>query len=263
MVEDKTAEIINDSGTVDGLKSVIKGTNLVKKYGKRTVVKDVSVELHQGEIVGLLGPNGAGKTTTFYMMVGMIKPNSGKVYMDEKEITSKAMYRRANLGIGYLPQEPSIFRKLSVEKNIRAILQMHKMTAQARKDRLEELLESFNIKHIRKSKGFMLSGGERRRCEIARSLAANPKFILLDEPFAGIDPIAVIDIMWMIRKLKAQGIGILITDHNVHETLSITDRAYILIDGSIYTAGTAEEIASNPEVRKQYLGETFKLERYD
>ncbi len=263
MEEDKTTEIITESGKVDAPKSIIRGSNLVKKYGKRTVVKDVSVELHQGEIVGLLGPNGAGKTTTFYMMVGMIKPNSGKVYMDEKEITSKAMYRRANLGIGYLPQEPSIFRKLSVEKNIRAILQMHKMTAQTRKDRLEELLDSFNIKHIRKSKGFMLSGGERRRCEIARSLAANPKFILLDEPFAGIDPIAVIDIMWMIRKLKAQGIGILITDHNVHETLSITDRAYILIDGSIYTAGTAEEIASNPEVRKQYLGETFKLERYD
>lgn len=247
----------------ESFKSIISGKNLFKKYGKRTVVKDVSVELKQGEVVGLLGPNGAGKTTTFYMMVGMIKPSGGRVYMDDSEITPKAMYRRAKLGIGYLPQEASIFRKLSVEKNIKAILQMQNMSSQQRKDRLEELLENFNIKHIRKSKGFMLSGGERRRCEIARSLAANPKFILLDEPFAGIDPIAVIDIMWMIRKLKAQGIGILITDHNVHETLSITDRAYILIDGSIYTAGTAEEIASNPEVRKQYLGESFKLERYD
>ena len=261
MVEDKTAEIINDSGTVDGLKSVIKGTNLVKKYGKRTVVKDVSVELHQGEIVGLLGPNGAGKTTTFYMMVGMIKPNSGKVYMDEKEITSKAMYRRANLGIGYLPQEPSIFRKLSVEKNIRAILQMHKMTAQARKDRLEELLESFNIKHIRKSKGFMLSGGERRRCEIARSLAANPKFILLDEPFAGIDPIAVEDIQSIVAKLKTKNIGILITDHNVQETLSITDRAYLLFEGRILKSGTSEELAMDEHVRRVYLGQNFVLNK--
>jgi len=243
--------------------SSIRAENLIKKYGKRTVVKDVSVSLEQGEVVGLLGPNGAGKTTTFYMIVGMIKPNGGKVYLDGKEITGRAMYQRARLGIGYLPQEASIFRKMSVENNIKAILQLQKMTSRQRKERLEELLENFNITHIRKSKGYMLSGGERRRCEIARSLAANPKFILLDEPFAGIDPLAVIDIMWMIRKLKDQDIGILITDHNVHETLSITDRAYILIDGDIFTSGPAEEIAENEEVKRLYLGENFKLERYE
>lgn len=242
--------------------SIIRADNLIKRYRKRTVVKDVSLNLKQGEIVGLLGPNGAGKTTTFYMIVGMIKPNSGKVYLDNTEITGKAMYRRARLGIGYLPQEPSIFRKMSVENNIKAILQLQKMTNKQRKERMEELLENFRITHVRKSKGYMLSGGERRRCEIARSLAANPKFILLDEPFAGIDPIAVMDIMWMIRKLKEDGIGILITDHNVHETLSITDRAYILIDGDIFTAGTAQEIADNKEVRQLYLGDNFKLERY-
>jgi len=243
--------------------SSISAEKLVKKYGKRTVVKDVSVRLQQGEVVGLLGPNGAGKTTTFYMIVGMVKPNSGKVLLDDKEITSKAMYKRARYGIGYLPQEASIFRKMSVENNIRAILQLQKMPRKQKKERLEELLENFNITHIRKSKGYMLSGGERRRCEIARSLAANPKFILLDEPFAGIDPLAVIDIMWMIRKLKEQGIGILITDHNVHETLTITDRAYILIDGNIFTSGTAEEISENNEVKRLYLGENFKLERYE
>jgi lipopolysaccharide export system ATP-binding protein len=246
----------------DENKSIIRADNLIKRYRKRTVVKDVSLNLKQGEIVGLLGPNGAGKTTTFYMIVGMIKPNSGKVYLDNTEITGKAMYRRARLGIGYLPQEPSIFRKMSVENNIKAILQLQKMTNKQRKERMEELLENFRITHVRKSKGYMLSGGERRRCEIARSLAANPKFILLDEPFAGIDPIAVMDIMWMIRKLKEDGIGILITDHNVHETLSITDRAYILIDGDIFTAGTAQEIADNKEVRQLYLGDNFKLERY-
>ena len=243
--------------------SILSAENLVKRYKSRTVVKGVTLYLNQGEVVGLLGPNGAGKTTTFYMMVGMVKPNKGEVYLDNSEITSKPMFKRAKLGISYLPQEPSIFRKMSVENNIRAVLQMQHMTRSERKQRLEELLVNFNITHIRKSKGYMLSGGERRRCEIARSLAANPKFILLDEPFAGIDPIAVMDIMWMIRNLKAQGIGILITDHNVHETLSITDRAYILIDGEIYTAGTAEEISSNPEVRRLYLGETFKLERYE
>ena len=247
----------------DEILHTIEGKNLVKRYGKRTVVKNISLNLKQGEVVGLLGPNGAGKTTTFYMIVGLIKPNGGKVFLDQKEITDKAMYKRARIGIGYLPQEPSVFRKMSVENNIRAILQQQKMTHKQRKERLEELLENFNIAHIRKSKGYMLSGGERRRCEIARSLAANPKFILLDEPFAGIDPLAVIDIMWMIRKLKEDGIGILITDHNVHETLSITDRAYILIDGEIFTAGTAEEIAQNKEVRRLYLGENFKLERYD
>lgn len=243
--------------------SFIEGKNLIKRYGKRTVVKDISLNLMQGEVVGLLGPNGAGKTTTFYMIVGMIKPNGGKVFLNSREITSLAMYKRARMGIGYLPQEASIFRKMSVENNIRAILQQQRMTKKERKEKLELLLEEFNITRIRKSKGYMLSGGERRRCEIARSLAANPKFILLDEPFAGIDPIAVIDIMWMIRKLKEQGIGILITDHNVHETLSITDRAYILIDGSIFTSGSAEEIADNEEVRRLYLGDKFKLERYD
>lgn len=242
--------------------STLAGLNLVKKYRKRTVVNNVSVNVNQGEIVGLLGPNGAGKTTTFYMIVGMIKPFSGSITLDNIDITTTAMYKRARFGIGYLPQEPSIFRKLSVENNIKAILQLQKMSSKKKKERLEELLENFNIKDIRKSKGYMLSGGERRRCEIARSLAANPNFILLDEPFAGIDPIAVMDIMWMIRKLKESGIGILITDHNVHETLSITDRAYILIDGNIFTSGSAEEIADNEDVRRLYLGDNFTLERY-
>lgn len=243
--------------------NILKAENLVKKYKKRVVVNNVSIEVKQGEVVGLLGPNGAGKTTTFYMIVGMIKPNEGKVTLNNNLITNKPMYRRSRLGIGYLPQEPSIFRKMSVENNIRAILQLQKMKSTQRKERLEELLESFNITHIRKSKGYMLSGGERRRCEIARTLASNPKFILLDEPFAGIDPIAVEDIMKIVQRLKEQNIGVLITDHNVHETLSITDRAYILIDGKIYIGGSAEEIAANEEVRKRYLGETFKLERYE
>lgn len=243
--------------------SVLKTNNLVKRYSKRTVVNDVTVDVKQGEVVGLLGPNGAGKTTTFYMTVGMIKPTHGSITLDNEDITSKAMYQRSRLGISYLPQEASIFRKLSVENNIKAILQLQKMTNADRKVRLEELIENFGLGHIRKSKGYMLSGGERRRCEIARTLAANPKFILLDEPFAGIDPKAVEDIMRMVYKLKDHGIGVLITDHNVHETLSITDRTYILIDGRIYTSGTAEELADNEEVRKRYLGETFKLERYN
>ena len=243
--------------------SYLEANNLFKKFKKRTVVKGVSIDIKQGEVVGLLGPNGAGKTTTFYMIVGMIKPSDGKVFLDSTNITNKAMYKRAQLGISYLPQEASIFRKLSVENNIKAILQLQKMSRARRKERLEELLVSFGLARLRKSKGYMLSGGERRRCEIARSLASNPKFILLDEPFAGIDPIAVEDIMRMVTKLKSQGIGVLITDHNVHETLSITDRAYILIDGNIYTSGTAEKIAENEEVRKRYLGESFKLERYE
>ena len=243
--------------------SVLSAVDLVKKYKQRTVVKGESLEIKQGEVVGLLGPNGAGKTTTFYMIVGMIKPNSGAVLLDGEEITGRPMYRRSRLGISYLPQEASIFRKMSVENNIKAILQLQPLTGKQRKERLEQLLEDFRITHIRKSKGYMLSGGERRRCEIARTLAANPKFILLDEPFAGIDPIAVEDIMHMVTQLKHQGIGVLITDHNVHETLSITDRAYILIDGKIYVSGTAEEIADDENVRKLYLGETFKLERYD
>jgi lipopolysaccharide export system ATP-binding protein len=219
--------------------------------------------LKEGEIVGLLGPNGAGKTTSFYMMVGMVKPSEGNVYLNDKKITSMAMYRRARLGVSYLPQEASIFRKLSVENNILAILQLQSMKRAERKERLEQLLEDFRITHIRKSKGYMLSGGERRRCEIARALASDPKFIFLDEPFAGIDPITVEEIMHLVKKLKEKGIGVLITDHNVHETLSITDRAYILIDGKIFCSGSAEEIAENEEVRKRYLGETFSLDRYE
>jgi lipopolysaccharide export system ATP-binding protein len=242
--------------------SVLAARNLTKKFKKRTVVRNVSLELNEGEVVGLLGPNGAGKTTTFYMMVGMIKPTDGSVILDQSDITARAMYRRSRMGICYLPQEASIFRKLSVENNIKAILQFQPLNSKDRKIRLEELLETFGIAHIRKSKGYTLSGGERRRCEIARTLAADPKFVLLDEPFAGIDPIAVEDIMRMVRKLKDDGIGVLITDHNVHETLSITDRAYIMIDGNIFLSGSAEEIANNQDVRKLYLGETFKLERY-
>lgn len=243
--------------------SIIYAENLKKRYKHRVVVKDVSLSVGQGEVVGLLGPNGAGKTTTFYMIVGMVKPTDGHVKLDDSDITNKAMFRRARLGLSYLPQEPSIFRKLSVENNIMAILQLQKLKRAERKERLEQLLEDFRITHIRKSMGYMLSGGERRRCEIARSLASNPKFVLLDEPFAGIDPITVEEIMLLVRKLKNRGIGVLITDHNVHETLSITDRAYILIDGNIFYSGSAEEIANNEEVRKRYLGETFKLERYE
>ena len=236
--------------------------DLVKIYKKRTVVNKVSIEVSKGEIVGLLGPNGAGKTTTFYMMVGMIRPNSGKVFLDDEEITHQAMYKRAIMGIGYLPQEASIFRRLSVEDNIMAILQMIKLTKTERQERLEQLLEDLNIKNLRKSLGFQLSGGERRRTEIARALATNPSFILLDEPFAGVDPIAVEDIMKIVANLKKRGIGVLITDHNVHETLSIVDKAYILINGLIFRAGTASELAEDEEVRRLYLGEKFKLERY-
>ncbi|MBK9248429.1 MAG: LPS export ABC transporter ATP-binding protein [Ignavibacteria bacterium] len=243
--------------------SRIHAENIVKRYAKRTVVKDVTVSVSDGEVVGLLGPNGAGKTTSFYMITGMVRPTSGTIMLDDKDITSKAMYKRARLGIGYLPQEPSIFRKLSVENNIMAILQLQSLPRKVRKERLEQLLEDYRITHIRKSMGYMLSGGERRRCEIARALASDPKFLLLDEPFAGIDPITVEEIMILVRKLKDRGIGVLITDHNVHETLSITDRAYILIDGSIFASGSAEELANNEEVRKRYLGESFKLERYE
>ncbi|MBN9399922.1 MAG: LPS export ABC transporter ATP-binding protein ['Candidatus Kapabacteria' thiocyanatum] len=234
----------------------------MKVYKKRTVVKGSTLSVKQGEVVGLLGPNGAGKTTTFYMMVGMVKPNRGRVFLDDGDITGTAMYKRARRGIAYLPQEASIFRRLSVEQNITAILQLKRMSSARRKERLEELLEEFGITRIRKSKGYMLSGGERRRCEIARALATDPKFVLLDEPFAGIDPIAVEDIMQIVRQLRTKGIGVLITDHNVHETLSITDRAYILIDGSIFVNGTAEDIAANAEVRRRYLGENFTLGRY-
>ena len=225
-------------------------------------MKGGTFDVQQGEVVGLLGPNGAGKTTMFYMITGMVKPESGRVYLDDVDITSTAMYKRARRGLSYLPQEPSIFRRLTVEQNITAILQLRRMSSAVRKERLEVLLEEFGITQIRRSKGYMLSGGERRRCEIARALATDPKFVLLDEPFAGIDPLAVEDIMHIVLKLKNQGIGVLITDHNVHETLSITDRAYILIDGQIFVGGTAQEIADNAEVRKRYLGETFTLERY-
>lgn len=242
--------------------SILRADGLRKRYGKRDVVKGVSLEVKQGEVVGLLGPNGAGKTTTFYMIVGMIKPNNGNVFIDNQKITNLAMYRRSHRGISYLPQEPSIFRRLSVEKNIKAVLQLQNIKRKKRREMLENLIDDFSIGHIRKSKGYVLSGGERRRTEIARTLASFPKFVLLDEPFAGIDPIAVEDIMHIIYKLKMKNIGVLITDHNVHETLSITDRANIMIDGEVYVSGTAEDIADNEEVRKRYLGETFKLDRY-
>jgi lipopolysaccharide export system ATP-binding protein len=234
----------------------------VKRYKKRVVVNHVSVEVREGEVVGLLGPNGAGKTTTFYMIVGMIPPNEGKVFLDDKEITKVAMYKRARMGIGYLPQEASVFRKLSVEENIMAVLQMMDISAAERQKRCEELMHDFAISHLAKSKGYMLSGGERRRTEIARTLATRPRFILLDEPFAGIDPIAVEEIMKIVGRLKERGIGVLVTDHNVHETLSITDRAYLLFEGKILKSGTSESLASDPEARKLYLGEKFRLDRY-
>ncbi|HVF81476.1 MAG TPA: LPS export ABC transporter ATP-binding protein [Flavisolibacter sp.] len=238
-------------------------SELVKRYGKRTVVNQASVEVRQGEIVGLLGPNGAGKTTTFYMVVGLIKPDEGAVYLNNEDITKLAMYKRAQLGIGYLPQEPSIFRKLSVEDNISAVLEMTKLTRKEQKVKLENLLDEFRLHHVRKSPGDVLSGGERRRTEIARALAVDPKFILLDEPFAGIDPIAVEDIQAIVAKLKFKNIGILITDHNVTETLSICDRAYLLIEGKIFKDGTAEELAANEDVKRLYLGRNFELKRKD
>lgn len=234
---------------------------LVKRYRNRTVVKGVSVEVSQGEIVGLLGPNGAGKTTTFYMIVGLIKPNNGEIYLDHEKITNEPVYRRAQKGIGYLAQEASVFRKLSVEDNIKAVLEMTKYSKDYQKQRLEELINEFGLGHIRKSLGIQLSGGERRRTEIARALAINPKFILLDEPFAGVDPIAVRDIQEIVAKLRYRNIGILITDHNVHETLSITDRAYLLFEGDILKDGTAEELAADPDVRRVYLGDDFELRK--
>jgi lipopolysaccharide export system ATP-binding protein len=240
---------------------ILRAENLIKKYKNRTVAKNVTVEVKQGEIVGLLGPNGAGKTTSFYMIVGMVKPNSGKIFLDDKEITDEPMYKRAQLGIGYLAQEASVFRKLSVEDNIRAILEMTKLSKQSQSDKLEELLNEFHLQHIRKNLGDRLSGGERRRTEIARCLAADPKFILLDEPFAGVDPIAVEDIQSIVAKLKRRNIGILITDHNVQETLQITDRAYLLFEGSILKAGSAEELANDEQVRKVYLGKNFELRK--
>ncbi len=240
----------------------LRSEELVKIYKKRTVVNKASVKVSKGEIVGLLGPNGAGKTTTFYMITGMIKPDGGKVFLDDTEITKVPMYKRARMGIGYLPQEASIFRKLSVEDNLLAVLQMIKLSTRERKEKCEALLEDLGITHIRKSIGYQLSGGERRRTEIARALATDPSFILLDEPFAGIDPIAVEDIMNIVANLKNRGIGVLITDHNVHETLSIVDNAYILISGVIFKSGGAEILAEDEEVRKLYLGEKFRLDRY-
>jgi lipopolysaccharide export system ATP-binding protein len=240
----------------------LKGENLVKKYKRRTVVDHISVELQQGEIVGLLGPNGAGKTTTFYMIVGLIKPNEGKIFLDEQEITDLPMYKRAKRGIGYLAQEASVFRKLSVEENIMAVLEMRSgLSSSERQDKVDALLEEFSLTHVRKNLGMVLSGGERRRTEIARALAVDPKFVLLDEPFAGVDPIAVEEIQSIVAKLKEKNIGILITDHNVNETLSITDRAYLMFEGQLLKAGSAEDLANDEQVRRVYLGQHFELRR--
>jgi lipopolysaccharide export system ATP-binding protein len=240
---------------------ILKADNLIKRYKKRTVVNDVSVKVEQGEIVGLLGPNGAGKTTSFYMIVGLIKPNEGHIYLDDEEITDLPMYQRAKRGIGYLAQEASVFRKLTVEENIMAVLEMRNISKKEQKEKMEALLEEFSLTHVRKNLGMVLSGGERRRTEIARSLASDPAFVLLDEPFAGVDPIAVEEIQTIVAKLKNKNIGILITDHNVNETLSITDRAYLMFEGKLLKAGTAEELANDPIVRKVYLGQHFELKR--
>lgn len=239
----------------------LRGSNLVKKYKKRIVVDHISVEVSQGEIVGLLGPNGAGKTTSFYMIVGLIKPNEGKIFLDQEEITDLPMYRRAKKGIGYLAQEASVFRKLSVEDNIMSVLEMTNISKAARKEKVEALLDEFSLTHVRKNLGMVLSGGERRRTEIARALAVDPKFVLLDEPFAGVDPIAVEEIQSIVAKLKQKNIGILITDHNVNETLSITDRAYLMFEGKLLKAGSAEDLANDEQVRRVYLGQHFELKR--
>ena len=235
--------------------------NIVKKYGVRTVVKGVSMEVEQGEIVGFLGPNGAGKTTSFYMITGQIVPNAGRIYLDEQDITDLPMYKRAQLGLGYLPQEASVFRKMSVEDNIMSVMEMSKMSREESHERLESLIDEFNLSKVRKSKGIQLSGGERRRCEIARALAIDPKFILLDEPFAGVDPIAVEDIQYIIAKLKYKNIGVIITDHNVGETLAITDRAYLLYEGTILQQGTPQQLAADEDVRTNYLGSGFVLKK--
>jgi lipopolysaccharide export system ATP-binding protein len=240
---------------------ILRTDNLVKKYKHRTVVNKVTVDVKNGEIVGLLGPNGAGKTTTFYMIVGLIKPLAGKIFLENTEITDEPMYKRAQKGIGYLPQEASVFRKLSVEDNILSVLQFTHLSKADQKARLESLIDEFGLSHVRKSMGIQLSGGERRRTEIARALAVDPKFILLDEPFAGVDPIAVEDIQNIVAKLKEKNIGVLITDHNVHETLSITDRAYLLFEGAILKSGTAQELADDEDVRRVYLGKNFELRR--
>jgi lipopolysaccharide export system ATP-binding protein len=240
---------------------MLRAEHLVKIYKGRRVVNDISVQVQQGEIVGLLGPNGAGKTTSFYMIVGLIQPNEGKIFLENDDITDLPMYKRAKLGIGYLAQEASVFRKLSVEENILAVLEMTTLSKSEQKEKAESLLEEFSLTHVRKNLGMVLSGGERRRTEIARALAVNPKFVLLDEPFAGVDPIAVEEIQTIVAKLKTKNIGILITDHNVNETLSITDRAYLMFEGKLLKAGTAEELAADEQVRKVYLGSQFELKR--
>ncbi|WP_375578779.1 LPS export ABC transporter ATP-binding protein [Marivirga tractuosa] len=240
---------------------ILKAENLVKIYSKRTVVNHISVSVEQGEIVGLLGPNGAGKTTSFYMIVGLVKPNSGHIYLDDKNITGLPMYKRAKKGVGYLAQEASVFRSLTVEENLMAVLEMRKISKAAKKEKMESLLDEFSLNHVRKNKGMVLSGGERRRTEIARALAMDPSFILLDEPFAGVDPIAVEEIQTIVGRLKEKNIGILITDHNVNETLSITDRAYLMFEGKLLKAGTAEELANDEQVRRVYLGKHFELKR--
>ena len=240
--------------------SVLRAEGLVKVYGKRRVVNQVSLEVRQGEIVGLLGPNGAGKTTTFYMITGLIRPTAGRIFLDDRDLTRLPMYRRARLGVGYLSQEPSIFRGLTVEQNILAILETLPMNRTQRRERARQLLEELNVAHLARSKAYNLSGGERRRVEISRALVTSPKFLLLDEPFAGVDPIAVEDIQTIVRKLKQRGIGVLITDHNVRETLSITDRAYLMYEGAVLKQGTADELASDPEARRLYLGDRFRLD---
>lgn len=240
---------------------VLRADNLVKKYKSRTVVNDVTLKVEQGEIVGLLGPNGAGKTTSFYMIVGLIKPLSGEIFLEKENITTLAMYKRAKLGIGYLAQEPSVFRSLTVEENLLAVLELSKMTKKEQYNKMEALLDEFSLNHVRKSKGVVLSGGERRRTEIARALAVDPKFVLLDEPFAGVDPIAVEEIQSIVARLKRKNIGILITDHNVNETLSITDRAYLMFEGKLLKSGSAEELAEDEQVRRVYLGKHFELKR--
>ncbi|MDE6842337.1 MAG: LPS export ABC transporter ATP-binding protein [Muribaculaceae bacterium] len=255
MTEDITVE------STEPVKGILRTENLVKRYGKRTVANHVSIDVTQGEIVGLLGPNGAGKTTTFYMTTGLITPNEGKIFLDERNITSYPVYKRAQLGIGYLAQEASVFRKLSVENNIRAVLEMTPLSKEAQREKLESLLDEFNLHHVRHNLGDQLSGGERRRTEIARCLAINPRFIMLDEPFAGVDPIAVEDIQSVVYRLKEKNIGILITDHNAPETLSITDRAYLLFEGKILFQGTSEQLAENPVVREKYLGRNFVFRR--
>ena len=254
--------MVNQRQPISPAPLVLRAEGLTKRYKKREVVKEVHLHVQEGEIVGLLGPNGAGKTTTFYMIVGMVRPNAGRIYLGEHDITRLPMYRRSRRGIGYLAQEASVFRHLTVEQNLHAVLEFQSISRKQPHERVEALLDEFGLARVRDSKGYMLSGGERRRTEIARALATRPKFFLLDEPFAGVDPIAVEDIQAIVSDLKQRGIGVLITDHNVHETLAITDRAYLLFEGKILKQGTAEDLASDPVVRKQYLGEKFTLERY-